>query len=135
MEIGLKIKDNFQRKCWGGHNQGNYKQVDGLILTYVLSKCIAFTLINDVYFVKQPVYFYNERIWFKEEKKASFSWKIVFLHKNHSLQVLGGSACWTCWVALGGKTIEEEGVCCFSSGWVGWMGEKETKAKGYCAER
>lgn len=65
-------------------------------------------------------------MFFKEDRFFSEKPLVASVGRECVLGVLG---------ALGGKTIQEEGVCCFSCGWVGWMGAKETKAKGCCAER
>ena len=38
-------------------------------------------------------------------------------------------------MAVGGKIIEEEDVCQIFGWWVGSIGERETKSKGYCVQR
>ena len=45
--------------------------------------------------------------------------------------VLARSQCRTCWEGVGDNTIEEEVVGGISCGWVGSVGETETKTKGY----
>ena len=86
-------------------------------------------------FEKQPVYFYNERTWLNRSQKNTFFKEDRFFSEKPLVASVGRECVLGVLGALGGRTIEEEGVCCFSCGWVGWMGAKETKAKGCCAER